>query len=191
MLAYNLNCWLLLFQREADATPEKLRHTTLATARLRFLFVAAKIWRHAGRTGVSYSDQYQEQGLFERLMRRLQACVPTPRPPELEAVLATIREYRDEALALLTTSGPPPEKLPPIFKGQAVCLYSDQVGENLWIVADEEDAQTLVAQGERRGQVYTPEEVRLIIRITDAEIVKQVHAFKSELNARMRDDDQR
>ena len=71
MLAYNLNCWLLLFQREADATPEKLRHTTLATARLRFLFVAAKIWRHAGRTGISYSDQYQEQGLFERLMRRL------------------------------------------------------------------------------------------------------------------------
>ncbi len=24
-------------------------HTTLATARLRFLFLAAKIWRHAGR----------------------------------------------------------------------------------------------------------------------------------------------
>ena len=63
-------------QREADATPEKLRHTTLATARLRFLFVAAKIWRHAGRTGISYSDQYQEQGLFERLMRRLRAMAP-------------------------------------------------------------------------------------------------------------------
>ncbi len=76
MLAYNLNCWLLLFQREADATPEKLRHTTLATARLRFLFVAAKIWRHAGRTGISYSDQYQEKGLFERLMRRLRAIAP-------------------------------------------------------------------------------------------------------------------
>ena len=76
MLAYNLNCWLLLFQREADATPEKLRHTTLATARLRFLFLAAKIWRHAGRTGVSYSDQYQEKGLFERLMRRLRAMAP-------------------------------------------------------------------------------------------------------------------
>ncbi len=70
MLAYNLNCRVLLFQREADATPEKLRHTTLATARLRFLFVAAKIWRHAGRRGVSYSDQYQGKGLFERLMRR-------------------------------------------------------------------------------------------------------------------------
>ena len=76
MLAYNLNCWLLLFNREADATPEKLRHITLATARLRFLFVAAKIWRHAGRTGVSYSDHYQEKGLFERLMRRLRAIAP-------------------------------------------------------------------------------------------------------------------
>ena len=30
MLAYNLNCWLLLFQREADATPQELRHTSLA-----------------------------------------------------------------------------------------------------------------------------------------------------------------
>ena len=69
MLAYNLNCWLLLFNREAQASVETLRHTTLATARLRFLFVAAKIWRHAGRTGVSYSDQYEEKGLFERLLR--------------------------------------------------------------------------------------------------------------------------
>jgi hypothetical protein len=37
-----------------------LKHTTLATARLRFLFLAAKIWRHAGRVGVSYSDHYAE-----------------------------------------------------------------------------------------------------------------------------------
>ena len=36
-----------------------------------FLFVAAKIWRHAGRTGVSYSDHYEEKGVFERLMDRL------------------------------------------------------------------------------------------------------------------------
>ena len=76
MLAYNRNCWLLLFNREAQASVETLRHTTLATARLRFLFVAAKIWRHAGRTGVSYSDHYQEKGLFERLMRRLRAMGP-------------------------------------------------------------------------------------------------------------------
>ena len=71
MLAYNLNCWLMLFNREPQADATQLRHTTLATARLRFLFVAAKIWRHAGRTGVSYSDHYEEKGVFERLMDRL------------------------------------------------------------------------------------------------------------------------
>lgn len=75
MLAYNLNCWLLLFQREAGVPAEELQHTTLATARLRFLFVAAKIWKHAGRVGISYSDQYAERGLFQRLMDRLRNIV--------------------------------------------------------------------------------------------------------------------
>ena len=73
MLAYNLNCWLLLFQREEAAKLADIPHTTLATARLRFLFVAAKIWRHAGRVGVSYSDHYQERGLLDRLMQRLRS----------------------------------------------------------------------------------------------------------------------
>ena len=71
MLAYNLNCWLMLFNREPQADAAELRHTTLATSRLRFLFIAAKIWRHAGRTGVHYGDHYEEKGLFERLMTRL------------------------------------------------------------------------------------------------------------------------
>jgi Transposase DDE domain group 1 len=75
MLAYNLNCWLMLFQRSEEETVETLKHTTMATARLRFLFVAAKIWKHAGRTGISYSDHYQEQGLFNRLMSRLRDIV--------------------------------------------------------------------------------------------------------------------
>jgi hypothetical protein len=73
MLAYNLNCWLMLFNREEDAKVETLQHTTLATARLRFLFLAAKIWRHAGRVGVSYSDHYEEKGIFGRLMDRLRS----------------------------------------------------------------------------------------------------------------------
>ena len=83
MLAYNLNCWLMLFNREPQADAAQLRHTTLATSRLRFLFVAAKIWRHAGRTGVSYSDHYEEKGVFERLMDRLRKIVPrgTSYPP--------------------------------------------------------------------------------------------------------------
>jgi hypothetical protein len=76
MLAYNLNCWLMLFNREPKADSTALRHTTLATSRLRFLFVAAKIWRHAGRTGVSYSDHYEEKGMFERLMDRLRRIAP-------------------------------------------------------------------------------------------------------------------
>jgi hypothetical protein len=71
MLAYNLNCWLMLFQREEKTKVEELQHITLAVARLRFLFLAASIWRHAGRVGISYSDQYAERRLFQRLMDRL------------------------------------------------------------------------------------------------------------------------
>jgi hypothetical protein len=77
MLAYNLNAWLMLFNRDSAETVESLKHTTLATSRLRFLFIAAKIWRHAGRTGVSYGDHYEEKGLFQRLMNRLQSIKPT------------------------------------------------------------------------------------------------------------------
>ena len=73
MLAYNLNCWLLLFQREETAKVADMPHITLATVRLRVLFVAAKIWRHAGRVGVSYSDHYQERGILDRLMQRLRS----------------------------------------------------------------------------------------------------------------------
>jgi DDE family transposase len=75
MLAYNLNCWLMLFNREEQAKVDELRHTTLVTARLRFLFVAAKIVRHAGVVLVRYSDHYAEQGKFGRLMDRLRGIV--------------------------------------------------------------------------------------------------------------------
>jgi hypothetical protein len=73
MLAYNLNCWLMQFNREENGKVEALKHTTLATARLRFLFRAAKISRHAGRVGVSYSDHCEEKGIFWRLLERLRA----------------------------------------------------------------------------------------------------------------------
>ncbi len=86
MLAYNLNCWLMLFNREDDTNADTMRHTTLATARLRFLFVAAKVWRHAGRTGISYSDHYEERNMFQRLMDRLRAIAP--RKPDFAPVVA-------------------------------------------------------------------------------------------------------
>jgi hypothetical protein len=76
MLAYNLNCWLMLFNREEQAKTEQLRHTTLATARMRFLFLAAKIVRHAGTVLVRYSDHYAEKETMGRLMDRLRAIVP-------------------------------------------------------------------------------------------------------------------
>ena len=78
MLAYNLNCWLQLFHREENTTVEDIKHTTLATARLRFLFIAARIWRSSGRVGVSYSDHYQEKDVFQRLMERLRRVVRGP-----------------------------------------------------------------------------------------------------------------
>jgi len=87
MLAYNLNAWLMLFNRETTDTTESLKHTTLATARLRFLFVAGKIWRHSGRTGISFSDHYEEKGVFKRLMERLRAI--KPRADSFAPVVAT------------------------------------------------------------------------------------------------------
>ena len=79
MLAYNWNCWLMLFNREEQTTAENLKHTTLATARLRFLFLAAKMVRHAGAVWVRYSDHYAEQGILARLMNRLRSIVPGDR----------------------------------------------------------------------------------------------------------------
>ena len=76
MLAYNLNCWLMLFNREEQTRTGELQHFTLATARLRFLFLAAKIVRHAGAVLVRYSDHYPEKGMMGRLMDRLRAIVP-------------------------------------------------------------------------------------------------------------------
>ena len=89
MLAYNLNCWLMLFNREEQATVETLGHTTLATARLKFLFLAARIWSHAGRVGISYSDHYSEQRLFDRLMARLRGLLANEDgfPPVIPAAL--------------------------------------------------------------------------------------------------------
>jgi len=79
MLAYNLNCWLLLFHRDEQVKAADLHHTTMATARLRFLFLAAKIVRHAGGVLVRYSDHYAEKESMARLMDRLRAITWTAR----------------------------------------------------------------------------------------------------------------
>jgi len=74
MLAYNLDCWLQLFHREEGEEADQMQNTTLATARLRFLFLAARIWRHAGRVGISYSGHWTNPlrgSLVARLSKRL------------------------------------------------------------------------------------------------------------------------
>ena len=123
--------------------------------------------------------------------------LPDPTPAEADRALDVLREHKPEALALLGStlsapaSGQQPEQNPAelspsdALKGYAVCLCSDLGGENLWIVADEQDAERLIEQGERRGAIYTRAESRLVTRIDDPEIVKQVHAFKREFNTRM------
>ena len=41
-------------------------------------FAAAKIWRHAGRVGVIYSNHYEEKGIMQRLMTRLRSISVGP-----------------------------------------------------------------------------------------------------------------
>src|SRR6201987_3436491 len=63
MRGYNWKWWVILFHRDEQVqVVADLYHTTIATARLRFLFLAAKIVRHAGSVLVRYSDHYAEKG---------------------------------------------------------------------------------------------------------------------------------
>ena len=70
-----------------------------------------------------------------------------------------------------------------VLKGRALELYLAD-GERLFIVADEDDAATL---GEPRGTIYTAAEVRRIVQVTDPNVVAEVHRWKRELNATVRD----
>ena len=63
-------------------------------------------------------------------------------------------------------------------------MWSDLAGQRIFIVADEADAKRL---GEPRGSVYTADEVRRVCQITDSAIVREVHTWKREFNASVRD----
>lgn len=73
MIAYNLNCWLELFDREEELKLAELKHQTVGTARLRMLYLAARITRHGGRTEIHFGSQYQERDRFDKLMARLRS----------------------------------------------------------------------------------------------------------------------
>jgi hypothetical protein len=84
-----------------------------------------------------------------------------------------------------TASGETADNAPleEVLKGRALELYLAD-GERLFIVADEADAATL---GEPRGTIYTAAEVRRIVQVTDPNVVAEVHRWKRELNATVRD----
>ena len=86
--------------------------------------------------------------------------------------------------ALADAPSTEPESLEAVLKGRAVELWSDLLGERLWLVGDEEDVQRL---GEPRGSVYTAAEARMVCRITDKTIVREVHAWKLEFNGKVQD----
>ncbi len=57
--------WLQRFSGAEDATVESMKHTTLATARLRF-------WRQAGTVGDSYGDHCKMKGASQQLLTAAQ-----------------------------------------------------------------------------------------------------------------------
>jgi hypothetical protein len=73
MIAYNLNGWLRFFQRQEAASTSKMTYRATATSRLRMLFLAARITRHGGQTGVHFGQYYQKQSCFDRSMARIRA----------------------------------------------------------------------------------------------------------------------
>jgi hypothetical protein len=69
-----------------------------------------------------------------------------------------------------------------VLKGRAIELWSVAAGR-IFIVADEDDAHRL---GEERGTVYTADEMRLVVQITDPGIVHEIHEWKRTFNGRLR-----
>jgi hypothetical protein len=63
-LAGNLNCWLMLLNREPQTDATQPHHTTMATSRLRFLFVAAK----------DLATRRTHRSKLQRITTRKRAC---------------------------------------------------------------------------------------------------------------------
>ena len=83
--------------------------------------------------------------------------------------------------------GSDPEPLESALKGFAVELWSDALGQRFWLVADEEDARLVQ---ERRGNIYTAAEARLVIAINDPAAVAECHRWKAMFDGILRSRDQ-
>ena len=70
---------------------------------------------------------------------------------------------------------PAPSDLAAILRGKALELWSDAAGGRLFIVADERDVARL---NQRRGEVLTVDELRLVVKITDPAAAAEVLLWK-------------
>ncbi len=122
-------------------------------------------------------------GAIERAEDRIRLRLPKKRPPHVEQALSVVHDHASEVIELLGPEPPSVRRssgtLEEILKGQAIGLFCNELDQTLWLVADEEDARLV---GERRGLVYTSEEIRLVASIGDPDIVRAVHAFKDEFD---------
>jgi hypothetical protein len=71
-----------------------------------------------------------------------------------------------------------------VLKGKAIELYCNLAEDTLFLVADEDDVSLL---GEPRGTTYTATEVRLVCRIEDKAIVREIHAYKRKFDGKVSD----
>ena len=100
--------------------------------------------------------------------------------------MSELRDFVQNLERRLASQPPPPEVEPleAVLKGRAIELWSDLLGERLWLVVDEEDAARL---GEPRGSVYTASEARMVCRITDPKMVREIHSWKHIFTGKVSD----
>ena len=132
-------------------------------------------------------------GAVERSEGNLKLKFPKREHAALQPAIDTLRSGKTEALALLaeTFKDPnfghvEPQNLEAVLKGFAVELWSDRSGR-LFIVADEEDANRLMADGVGRGEIYTAAEARQVVQISDPGTVAEVHEWKRRFDGVIRD----
>ncbi len=110
----------------------------------------------------------------------------------LDIARRTLRDLRAKGLypPPKPASTPEPARAPDteaalslVRRGKAVCLASDLLGERIWIVADQEDADVLQSQ-EPVAPCYDLAEVEILAALRDPEIVREVHQFKQAFPGR-------
>lgn len=123
-------------------------------------------------------------GAVESSKGKLKLSFPEKDRAALGPAIEALRSGKTEALALLAqpredhnVGCAEQQSLEEVLRGTAVELWSDRSGR-LFIVADQDDANRLMADGVSRGEIYTAAEARRIVRIADPDAVAEIHEWK-------------